>query len=78
MKDLCRCSVGARTGKPFLIIAEDIEAKPSRPGGEQDPRQLHCAAVGAGLRRSPQGDVEDVATHRRRVINEELGIKLET
>ena len=58
----------AKSGKPLLIVAEDIDGRGARDArGEQAPRHAaHLRGEGPGLRRSPQGDAEGpVGAHRR-------------
>ena len=44
-------------GKPLVIVAEDVEASPRDPGGQQAPRHLPGRrGQGPGLRRPPQAD----------------------
>ena len=47
----------AQSGKPLLIIAEDVEGEaPGHPGGQQAARHAHgVRGQGARLRRPPQG-----------------------
>ena len=55
----------SQTGKPLLIIAEDVEGEAlDGAGRQQAPRRAQrLRGEGARLRRSPQGDAR---RHRRR------------